>query len=55
MNILIVDDDANARKTLGKILKAKGYDIEEAASGAEAVSKAGEKFFNIVAIDVRLG
>ena len=28
MNILIVDDDANARKTLGKILKAKGFEVD---------------------------
>ena len=54
MNILIVDDDPNARKTLGKILKAKGFDVEEAGAGAEAIAACGAKFFNLVLIDVRL-
>jgi len=54
VNILIVDDDPNARKTLGKILKAKGFDVEEAGAGAEAIAACGAKFFNLVLIDVRL-
>jgi DNA-binding NtrC family response regulator len=54
MNILIVDDDPNARKTLGKILRAKGFEVEEAGTGAEAVAACRDKFFNLVLIDVRL-
>ncbi len=54
MNILVIDDDSNARKTLSKILKAKGFDVEEAGTGAEAVVLCRVKFFNLVLIDVRL-
>ena len=54
MNILIVDDDHNTRKTMGKILKAKGFDVEEAGTGAEAIAACKAKFFNIALIDLRL-
>lgn len=35
--ILIIDDEANLRKTLAEILAGKGYDILEAGDGAEAI------------------
>ena len=35
--ILIVDDEANLRKTLAEILRARGYSILEADDGASAV------------------
>jgi DNA-binding NtrC family response regulator len=35
--ILIIDDEANLRKTLAEILSGKGYEILEAADGAEAI------------------
>ena len=54
MNILIVDDEPNARKTLSKILKARGFEVEEAGTGSEAVASCGAKFFNLVLIDIRL-
>ncbi|MFA5143722.1 MAG: ATP-binding protein [Candidatus Omnitrophota bacterium] len=54
MNILIIDDDPDARRTLGKILNAKGFEIEEAGTGAEAIRSCGGKFFNLALIDVRL-
>ena len=54
VNILIVDDESGARKTFGNILKAKGYDVDSAGTGQEAISKIREKFFNIVFLDIRL-
>jgi DNA-binding NtrC family response regulator len=54
MNILIIDDDPNARKTLGNILKAKGFEVEEAGTGSEAIVSCQAKFFNLALIDVRL-
>jgi len=54
MNILIIDDDPNVRKTLGKILKIKGFEIEEAGTGAEATASCRAKFFNLALIDMRL-
>jgi two-component system response regulator AtoC len=35
--ILIIDDEANLRKTLAEILRAKGYAIMEASNGVEAI------------------
>jgi DNA-binding NtrC family response regulator len=35
--ILIIDDEANLRKTLAEILAAKGYEILEAGDGSEAL------------------
>lgn len=54
MNILVIDDNPNARKTLSNILKAKGFDVEEAGTGSEAVASCRAKFFNLVLIDVKL-
>lgn len=54
VNILIVDDDENTRKTFKKILKLKGYNVEESDRAINAISLAKDKFFNIVAVDVRL-
>ncbi|GAB4257996.1 MAG: sigma-54 dependent transcriptional regulator [Deferrisomatales bacterium] len=52
--ILIVDDEALIRKSLGQVLSRKGYDVASAASGAEArrVFSPGE--FALVLLDLRL-
>lgn len=54
VDILIIDDDPNTRKTFGKILKFKKYNVEEAGTSSEAISLAKTKFFNIAVIDLRL-
>ena len=54
MNIIIIDDDPNARKTLGRILEARGFEVEGAGTGSEAIVSCGAKFFNLALIDVRL-
>ncbi len=54
MNILIVDDEPNARKTMSKILKAKGFEVREAGTGAQAVACCGAEFFNLVLMDMQL-
>jgi len=54
MNVLIIDDDPNATKILGKILKAKGFETEEASTGSEAMASIKAKFFNVVLIDIKL-
>lgn len=52
--ILIVDDDENARKTFGKVLTYKGYEVSGAGTCAEAIKLAQETFFNIALIDIHL-
>lgn len=52
--ILVVDDDANLRKTLADILKIKGYETVVAANGAEAIAAAGREMFRLALIDLML-
>lgn len=49
--ILIVDDDAELRVKLKKLLKDTGYNVEEAASGGKAISMARLEHFSIVLLD----
>ncbi len=52
--ILIVDDDESTRKSLSLIFGKKGYDIEMARTGQEALEKARGDFFNLALLDIKL-
>ncbi len=52
--ILIVDDDETIRKATSAILEEKGYSVEMAENGEEALRKTEEKFCNLALIDFRL-
>ena len=52
--VLIIDDNKNMRETLADILEEKGYDVVTAATAREAISEAGNCFFNIHLIDINL-
>jgi len=52
--ILIVDDDESIRKTLAMILEEKGYLVDTAENGKEAIKKTKSKFYNLALIDIRL-
>jgi DNA-binding NtrC family response regulator len=52
--ILVVEDDESIRKTLTAILEDKGYNVETAKNGKEAIRKSKGKFFNLALIDIRL-
>ena len=52
--VLVVDDDANLRKTLADILRLKGYSVASAASGAEGVAEAARALVNVALIDLKL-
>ena len=52
-SILIVEDDANIRETLGAILQ-KGYATDMAKNGQEAIQKSKAKFFNMALLDIKL-
>jgi DNA-binding NtrC family response regulator len=52
--ILIIDDDENIRESLAMLLEAKGYIVDTAKDGKEAVSKSNANFYNLALIDIRL-
>ncbi len=52
--ILVVDDDKNIRIVFKMNLEDKGYEVDSAANGQEALDKASERFYNIVLIDIKL-
>jgi len=52
--ILVVDDDESIRKVLATILEEKGYVVDTAQNGKEAIEKSKAKFYNLALIDIRL-
>lgn len=52
--VLIVDDDANIRKTLSDILKVKGYAAEGVANGEAALAAAEKDKPTVALIDLKL-
>ncbi len=53
-SILIVDDDPSIRKVLEAILEEKGYKVDTAETGNQAIQKSNTKFYNLALLDVRL-
>ena len=54
MNILIIEDEANQRKLLRKVLSKEGYTVSEAASGEEGTDIFFKNNFDIVLLDRKL-
>lgn len=52
--ILLVDDDTSIRKVLKAILEEKGYIVDTAESGRQAIKKSKKNFYNLALIDIRL-
>ncbi|MFP2911211.1 sigma-54-dependent transcriptional regulator [Pyxidicoccus sp. 3LFB2] len=52
--ILVVDDEANARRAIATILQEEGYEVAEAANGAEALARIAEFSPAVVLTDVRM-
>jgi len=53
-SILIIDDEISQRKTLSLILKKKGYHIESAGTGKEALEKATHCRPDLILLDMKL-
>lgn len=53
-NILIVDDNDSLRRSMEMILRLKGYAVETAASGAEAIALVQARAFDMIFMDVRM-
>jgi CheY-like chemotaxis protein len=52
--VLLVDDDPTARLTLKTVLEAGGYNVDAAASAAEAVGKLDEREYELVLSDLQM-
>ncbi len=52
--LLIVEDDADARKMLVKAMSKEGWRVEEAENGDAALVKFKQKKFDIVVLDIRM-
>ena len=52
--ILVVDDEESQRKSLSLILKKKGYPVESAGNGAEALEKAAGRTISVALLDIKL-
>ncbi|MBX7256884.1 MAG: sigma-54 dependent transcriptional regulator [Candidatus Hydrogenedentes bacterium] len=55
LSILIVDDEANIRKTLAVCLEAEGHSVVSVGSASEAIQAVTRQSFALAFVDVRLG
>ena len=55
LNILVVDDETNIRKTLSFCLEADGHKTISVSNFADAVTEASRRSFDLAFIDIRLG
>ena len=53
--ILVVDDQAETREALQKILGAEGYQVDHASVIAAAIECLGKQTYSLVLCDLRLG
>ncbi|HEX6573759.1 MAG TPA: sigma-54 dependent transcriptional regulator [Gemmatimonadaceae bacterium] len=52
--VLIVDDEPNIRRMVGALLSGEGYEIKEAANGAQGLQRAGELEPDAVLLDLMM-
>jgi CheY-like chemotaxis protein len=54
LRVFIVDDDQDFAESLALLIEGRGYQVEVAFSGEEAIAKFREQDFDITFMDVRL-
>ncbi|MFH0958726.1 MAG: sigma-54 dependent transcriptional regulator [Pseudomonadota bacterium] len=55
LNILIVDDEANIRRTLSLCLESDGHCLTAVSNPEDALSEASQRSFDVAFLDLRLG
>lgn len=55
MRILIIDDEANIRKTTAMVLETQGHEVVEAADSARARRQLEKQSFDVAFLDLKLG
>ncbi len=54
LNVLVVDDHASNRNLICEVLRRRGHDWHEAASGVQAITALSEQDFDAVLMDVQM-
>jgi two-component system response regulator AtoC len=54
LSVLVVDDEVLIRKSLSKVLRARGYSVDLASTGAEGLEKARALRPQVMILDMRL-
>ncbi len=52
--ILLADDDRQVRRTVGRVLRKRGFEVIEAVDGVEAMEAAGEHPPDLALVDLRM-
>src|SRR5438874_1674197 len=52
--VLIVDDEPIQVRSIGRALRARGYDVESASNGREAAAKLTPDAFDVVLSDIAM-
>lgn len=52
--ILLIDDDENILKVLGKVLGAEKFELDVASTGREAIRKLGREDYDLILSDIRM-
>jgi len=52
--LLIVDDESQIRETYGEFFAKRGFEIELASNGREALDKLAEGVFDVAIVDIRM-
>jgi CheY-like chemotaxis protein len=53
-DILVIDDDADVRASVSEILRASGFDVDEAADGDAALSLMSVRNYGVVLLDLHM-
>ena len=54
LSVLVVDDELLIRKSLAKVLRARGYNVELASTGADGLDKVAQIRPQVMILDMRL-
>src|SRR5689334_23276030 len=52
--ILVIDDDAIVRASVSKLLRLKGYEVQEASDGSDALEVCAKNDFELIIVDIRM-
>ncbi len=55
LGVLIVDDEANIRKTLRVCLESRGHGVTSVSNARDALSQADQQVYDLAFVDLRLG